>query len=795
MPAVEGVSPPPSHRRRGSHAWLRDLIGIGWVLAAAVGVMIPALHHGLSLGEYDWLSTYGVLQQPVLVHNGFAGDQINEMIPWTTLAWTQVHHGQLPLWNPYSALGMPLTFNWQTATFSLPNLIGYLFPVRLMYTAQVMATLFIAGTGAYVLGRVLRLSVVACALAGTVFELSGPLFVWLGWPIASVVAWTGWLCAAIVLIIGGRHKIRDVAFFSVAFAFAVYAGEPDTLILLVGTLTVFALVLLGFRVKQAGGVAPVIEPFRNLVIALVAGTFLGAPLLLPGLQLLSGSIRNTGGSALNAQSALSVDYLFRTVFPWLIGAPIVHEYKYIGIIAIVLALTGLVFRYRKPEVAALGAVVLVTGIVVFVPAAITVINATPGLHAVRLPRALNFFTFGVAMLSAVGLHVFVRSAGNRSVLRFIGGAFGAAALALAVFWLTDWHHLSGFQHAVRVRGIHWLLVGVVAGLFVVALDVAAGHWKWPIGHASTADGEPGHPASRYGLRLWTAAVLLGAETIFLIMSGVGLWTSTSTPFAPTPGSVALQKAVGSGLVGLGAPQCLFPPGLGIPVNDNIVYGVHELAVYDPMVPSKYYVAWKGSTGSQGGQPTVSHYCPGVTSATIARDYGVSFVIEPHGSLGPIGGVYDTEIDGEELYRIPGASPAILVPRPASGQLPSDSAVGVPVPVTHPDPASWRMTTDSTTPQVLRLHLTNVPGWHATIDGHPLPLRQYSLIMLQALVPPGRHVIELHYWPSAFTEGIVLAAMAAAGLIAAPVIAVVVRRRRRQHPGGQAGSDGLGSAAT
>ena len=96
------------------------------------------------------------------------------MIPWTTLAWTQVHHGQLPLWNPYSALGMPLAFNWQSATFSLPALIGYLFPLRLVYTVQVLTTLCHRRDRRLRLGPVLRLSVVACAMAGTVFELSGP---------------------------------------------------------------------------------------------------------------------------------------------------------------------------------------------------------------------------------------------------------------------------------------------------------------------------------------------------------------------------------------------------------------------------------------------------------------------------------------------------------------------------------------------------------------------------------------------------------------------------------------------
>ena len=83
------------------------------------------LAHGASLGPFDWLSRYGLSAKPgVAIHDRQSFDQITEMIPWTSLAWTQVHHGQLPLWNPYSVLGMPLAFNWQAATFSLPALVA-----------------------------------------------------------------------------------------------------------------------------------------------------------------------------------------------------------------------------------------------------------------------------------------------------------------------------------------------------------------------------------------------------------------------------------------------------------------------------------------------------------------------------------------------------------------------------------------------------------------------------------------------------------------------------------------------
>ena len=96
-----GASPaPPSPLARA----LPHLLGLAWVAAAGVAVLVPALVHGISLGPFDQLSRYGLSRRPgVVVHYTGPGDQIEMLIPWTTLAWTQVHHGHLPLWNPYSA--------------------------------------------------------------------------------------------------------------------------------------------------------------------------------------------------------------------------------------------------------------------------------------------------------------------------------------------------------------------------------------------------------------------------------------------------------------------------------------------------------------------------------------------------------------------------------------------------------------------------------------------------------------------------------------------------------------------
>ena len=172
----------------------------------------------------------------------------------------------------------------------------------------------------------------------------------------------------------------------------------------------------------------------------------------------------------------------------------------------------------------------------------------------------------------------------------------------------------------------------------------------------------------------------------------------------------------------------------------------------------------------GGPLSLLNFRPDVASATVARLFGVSYVLVPHGYSGPTGSVFVDATGNEELYRIPGAAPATLTPVATDAPLPGTNARGNAVAVTHPSPATWKITTHATTPQVLRLRLTDVPGWHATIDGQQLALSRFSGVMLQARIPAGRHVIVASYWPSTFTLGLILALISATGLTSGLVVA-------------------------
>jgi len=758
-----------SRRRR----LVPDVLGLVYVVAAGVGLVLPALIHGIHLGPFDLLSQDGLLKKAgVVPHNTWVGDQVASMMPWTTLAWTQVHHAQLPLWNPYSGLGMPLAFNWQTAPFGLPALVGYLVPVQYAYTVGILVTLVVAGTGAYVLGRLLHLGVVGCTMAAVVFELSGPFVGWLGWPHAAVFSWAGWIFAAALLIVRGRRRVQSVAFFAVVLALAFYAGQPEVLSVLIVAVVVFVAALL-VHLAVRDGARSLARPVLDLGIAAVAGGALAAPLALPGLQVFAGSLHSkTAG-----ETVLPVENLVHIVLQGFDGLPISGSVRfdadgyfylpaYVGLIAVVLAVVAVALRRRRPEVVALTAVAIISGAIAFIPFMISMMDALPFFGSVGWTRSLLPMAFALAVLAGVGVDALIRSERVRD-WRWTGAGFGVAGVGLAVLYVGSTGNLSAVDRSIRARSFVWPLVEVLVGLGV-AFGLVLVYRRVGDGRVRSAR------RFRLGLGNGAGTALLVCETVFLITAGAPLWSSSASFFTPTPAVSALQQDVGSSLVGWGPNPSYFCYGLGVHPDVNDVFAIHELAMYDPMVPRSYFSAFESLTHRSAGNPAGNDYCPALTTVSQARLYGVAYILESAGVAGPKGTTLVGRLGDEDLYHVPGSYPATLTPLQVDGNLPSDNAAGVPVAVTHPDPARWAMVTDATTPQVLRLRLTDVPGWHASLDGKPLALETYGGVMLQARIPPGRHQVELHYWPTTFSVGIVLCIIGVVGL----AIALVVDRRRR-----------------
>ena len=783
----------PTRRRWGSRLSLADVGGVLWVVGAALVMVAPALAHGSSLGPFDILSRYGLTARPgVLVHNGVIYDQVSVFNPWTYLAWNQVHHGMLPLWNPDSVLGMPLAFNWQSSAFSLPALVGYLFPVHLAYTVQILVTLVVAGTGVYVLGRVLGLGVLGCVLAATAYELSGPFVAWLGWPNAQVMSWAGWLFAAAVVVLRGRRRLVGVVGFGVVVAAAVYAGQPEILVLLGLSLVLFVAAMLLQRTAVLRGSGPVLRPVVDLVVGTVAGLALGAPLLLPGLQVVGATVRSNPGAAFNTANnlyrrALTVHDMAGILFSGYDGNQVAGSHfwnlinaqnlaAYVGVIPVLLAVLAVGRRGRRPESVAMAVVAVAAFAAVFVPPLVSLLDGLPRIGAVVWMRALLPLAFSLAVLGGIGLDRLVRSPPDPGLRRWLAALVGGGALLVALLWFLGRGHLPPVFLHVRDDSFVWP---------VVSLAVAAGAW-FALVTAAAGQGA-GADAAAGRRRHWRAALgaglaLIVCQSAFLVTSGAP-WPSSSPGYFPTnPAIAALQRTVGSSLVGLGQGACPFiPPSVGILEDTNIVYGVHEFTVYDPTVPGAYFASWLHATGTGAGRGrhgSPNFFCPVVASVAAARLYGIAYVIEPPGVSGPAGTTFVRTVGAEGLYRVPGAAQATLVPLAAGGRLPAAGVGGTALAVAHPSPTAWSLRTAAGAPGELRLRLSDVAGWHATIDGRPLRLEPFASVMLQARIPPGHHRIELHYWPTSLTAGLAVAGLAVLGIAGA---AVVARRRRGAAP--------------
>lgn len=784
--------------------WRRVLVEAPPVLllvAAAAVYLAPALAHGSALGPYDILSTTGLTAHAhPSVHNWIGSDEIEEFIAWQDLAWRQVHAGHLPLWDPFDLLGLPLAFDFQSAPFSLPVAVSYLFPLGLAHDAAIVTRLVVGGTGAYVAGRVVGLTRWPSAFAGLVFELSGAFTIWLGAYEAGVYCFLGWILAASISLARGRHRARDIALLAVALALALYGGEPQIALIVLVSLAVMA-VALALGARRAGGAGRVLVDHG---LAALAGLALAAPVYLPGLQLALSSARSTG-PFVQGLPLYDLTHLLFTAWdgtptnPSQIVGPdnLYVSMLYVGTVPAVLAVVGLVRARRQAAVAGLAVLTGLVLVALFFSPVADLARQVPAVRVFRLLLVTTVADFGLAMLAGCGLGALAgRGEGGgeggpgrgraeagegRLAWWVLGWTTGAMAVVLAVLGLRlalNVDHLDAAQRSARAGGFAL----PAAGVAVLVGVLVAGRRRRQANQANQAG-----RAGRLGV-----VALFAVTGALLVQGGAGIWSSTSHPFATNRAILTLRRLVGSSLVGIGSCATNAFPAVGVVPNDNAAYGITELAGFDPIRPTAYSTSYGRLTGgSTRVAVPPALFCPALTSVGLARRYGAAYVLEPAGTAGPAGTHLVARLHGEGLYAVPSSGRAVLTwDRPGGG---TGRRVA---PAVQPSPSSWRVVVTAPAPARLTLSVTAVPGWHASIDGRPLALQVSGGIWLTARVPAGRHTVTLSYWPAAFTAGLALAGAAAVALAGGGIVVARRRRHRRRtgrSPTERGGANGGGAS--
>lgn len=764
-----------------SRTFLREAAAVTWLFLIAGAFLAPALAHGRFLGPYDILSQFGLTSNPhVGVHNLINSDEIQEFIPWQALAWMQVHAGHLPLWNPHNLLGLPLAFNFQSAPFGPTVALGYLFPLADAHNATVIGRLIVAGSGAYFFARVLRLDILPALLCASIFELSGAMTIFLGDYVTGCMAWSGWVLGCSALIVRGRHRAARVSSFALALAFALLEGEPQIAAVLLSLVVVFALVMV-LHAWRSGHRQSAVSIALDHGLGIGAGLALVAPVYLPGIQLGLASSRNVGPliSDLPRYDLLHLLFSSYDGVPTSLGTIIGPDnlyvsMLYVGAIGLVLSITSLALWRQRREVVAFSVAALGLIALLFARPLLAVFRHVPALDVFRIQLATSALDLCVAVLAGFGAQALLSRRGERVVeswFRVGVGAVLTCLVVLGVLTVMNVSHLAPAELSLRRVSFLWPAVGLVACAAVLLVRSRTREESLP---------DPTPRRQRRPSRFERASrmqlgALLVVETVVLVSAGAGFVSSSST-FLPKNSDIATyQRVVGTSLVGFGtcAPNAF--PSAGLVPDINLAYGVHEFAAYDPILPRAYHTSYGHATGtSTQVLVPVGLFCPAINSVALAQLYGVSYILEPGVIPGPPGTRLAASLTGQRLFAVPHSGRATLVALDGRGPAQVQSS-------SQPTPSTWRVQVHASRTSLLELRVSDVPGWRGMIDGRPLHLATLDSVMLEAVIPPGHHVVTLRYWPKAFSVGIVLAATVGLILLCSLVAGAFRFRRRLSSP--------------
>lgn len=379
------------------------------------------------------------------VERSFRWDATLNYYPRRYLARESLARGELPLWNPHAAGGMPLLADFQSAVYYPPNLVLNLGdPLRAMGWA-VFLHVVLAGLGTYGFLRLRGLPRSASLFGGVVYMLNGFIMTRIGHPtMGAAASWLPWLLLVADRVVAcGRG--RWFVGLSVVVALSVLSGFPQITIHSIAALVLY----LAYR-----GVAARIR-LREGVWILV---FVGVGIALSGLQVIP-TYEFARQSGRMAEALITevwhtpVASYTKLVAPELIGNPVdgtnwialfkgpqahsndVGLVAYVGVLPLVLSLAAVGRFLRDGEVRffSLLAVLVVLGSV-FRPVFSALYLFFPGAGAAQADRLAFLLSFCLAFLGARGLALLSEgpTAEGRRVFRAslaivlgVGGALGA----------------------------------------------------------------------------------------------------------------------------------------------------------------------------------------------------------------------------------------------------------------------------------------------------------------------------------------------------------------------------------
>ena len=755
-------------------ATILGLVTCLWFWPLLVGEQL-----GQSFALHQFSPWAGIVDPDSLPRRGPFFDAAIAFHPWAVVVREQILSGQLPLWNPFEWGGTTLVGNMQSAVFFPPSWLLVILGFDYGWGALAAAKTLIAGVGTYGLSRELRCGRGGALVAGAVYMLSGPLTVWLQYPLGSVFAVFPWLLLATTRL-ARRPSRRSIAAVAVAMGLTILAGHPESAFIATSAVVLYMACLVAFDHRSD----PDSPRPRSVALGWVTGAVLGVGIaavsVIPFLRALGSSITWSERGDLIPRDAPSFFNLLHYVMPGLLGngEPNLYgrwPFGYFGLPALILALVAAV-RYRhKPAARALVALTAVTFMAIYrVPPVSWLVELVPPWSNAYIGPERVYFV--IALAGAVGAGAGFTALSVRPLsLRQAATVTAGAALTIALgFALGEATGNLGAPGSVKRESI---VLTVVLLLVAGSLLAALGRLRPVV-------------AACAGLAIVALSLLE--------LQNLNVTLPPSQAYPATPRSIeALQDQPRPFRVGVIRSER--DPATML-ADTSALYGLESIEGYDfPLSArwSDFQTTVLRFSGSPFPELRGARAPPRGPTLTALRMMNVRYYLAAPGTPAPAPAfetVYDGPDavvfrDGEALpraYVVPGtrglADDQALAVLARGGLDPRRTAV-VPrdAPAVPPGaPARFRSArVDLLGPDHLRVHLprgaggwlvlanAHSPDWRAEIDGQQTELRPTNFAAMGVPVSASARSVDFRlaqssFWPGA---GISLAALACAALLA------------------------------
>ena len=736
------------------------------------------------------------IENPILSDLAFAS------LPWRATVRQSLVNGRAPLWNPFVLAGNPLLGTGLAGVLHPATWLGIFLPVSLSWTFSCAFVIFLALLSAHLFFRDMCRSELAALVGAAGWGFSTFVVFWNGFGMGHSVA------VFPLLLLGLRRLAREgggraIGITATALVLTAIGGHPETLFHSIGAGGVYFLWELFAR-----DVRP--RAARAIAGALGAGALsfaLSAPVLLPLLEAIPHSaeytVRRTElvkGKADQSVSALEAARRLRpAILPFahgIYGKSPVQDWRqdgsgmplaYAGAVLFPLAVIGLRRRSGRPHPVPAAAPAasrhvatrqsrerwlflgfFLAGLAygASAPVLLDVTTWLPGFALALNYRLVFLAPLGLAGLAALGVDRISSGDLARSVptacaavAAFLSGAFVLAARIFRARGLPD--------EFVR-PSIGFEVVPVVL-LLIAALVLR-----------------------RRPAKLAAAALVLLVAQRFLEMRGTYPTLPARSLAPPIPALAALPRS--------GEPYRVVASGEVLRPNGASFYGLEDVRGYESIVLNRFvetYPLWCRA------QPVSFNRVDDLTRPFLSF-LNVRFAVAEPEAPAPPGWVTVARDATASVFENRGALPRAFAPRRVRvetdakrrlehmGEAKGFGDIAWLGQLPHPNPfpdgegvnGRASVTVREIGPDIIvdadvrervfvATSVPDWPGWRAQSEGHAVPLATVNHAFVGFWLPPGRHVVRLHYLPQSFVLGSALAAAALVGSLAA----VLLRQRR------------------